>query len=221
MADLSNLQPVGGERDTIRSRSLEAIRNLILSGGLPPGSRINEVELASTLKISRGPVREAIQRLGAEGLVRIVDHRGAFVREFEADEIVALFELRTILESAGAELAAERRSPADVRRLARLLDDTATLLEVQDDAYPQDLDFHLALVGCAGNPALSDAAHDVHQRLRLARLMSSAMDNRARRAHAEHADILAAIERGDAAAAGRLMSEHLGEARRNALALFG
>ena len=82
-------------RDGTFSRRTEVvIRDMILDGTIPPGERLNEVALASALGISRGPLREAIQRLAGEGLLTVISHRGAFVRTFEAREIDELYDMR-------------------------------------------------------------------------------------------------------------------------------
>src|SRR5947209_5763526 len=69
-----------------------ALRQQILSGHRAPGDRLNEVEIAAELGVSRGPLREAMQRLARDGLVVVQPHRGSFVRSLEPDEIAELFE---------------------------------------------------------------------------------------------------------------------------------
>jgi DNA-binding GntR family transcriptional regulator len=167
VADLSGIKQFEPEQLTIRGRCRELLRQLILDGQLKPGSRINEVELAASLGISRGPLREAIQRLRSEGLITSVSHHGAYVREFAPGEIRALFELRSILECAGAAYAARRRSEEDVQELRELLARTHQSM-TEDEGYPESLDFHIAVLETAHNPALTAAARDVFQRLQLA-----------------------------------------------------
>src|SRR6185312_12097300 len=102
-----------------------ALRDQILSGHRAPGDRLNEVEIAAELGVSRGPLREAMQRLARDGLVVVQPHRGSYVRNLEPDEIVELYDVRIALECAAARLAAERRTDADVTALKGLLDTTA------------------------------------------------------------------------------------------------
>ena len=86
-------------RDATFSQQTEvALREMILAGEIAPGERINEVALAGELGISRGPLREAIQRLVSGGLLTVISHRGAFVRTFTPGEIVDLYGLRSALE---------------------------------------------------------------------------------------------------------------------------
>src|SRR5713226_2530768 len=84
----------------------EAVRQMILSGEAEAGSRLGEAELAETLGLSRTPVREALQRLGADGLVDVLPHRGARVARWTRDDLAEIFELRSLLEPYAAARAA-------------------------------------------------------------------------------------------------------------------
>ena len=100
----------------------EQIREAIVEGRYAPGQRLIEQRLASDLVLSRTPVREALLRLEAEGLVVSEKHRGAIVRPVTAQEIEDLYALRTRLESLAAECAARRRTPADIAELDEAVD---------------------------------------------------------------------------------------------------
>lgn len=93
---------------TLSDKVEAVLRQQIISGERTPGVRLNEVEIAGELGVSRGPVREAMQRLARDGLVRVESHRGAFVRSLDVGEVRALFEVRASLECQAAALAAER-----------------------------------------------------------------------------------------------------------------
>ncbi len=91
-----------------------AIRDHLLDGDFDPGSRVNEVQLASSLGVSRTPVRAALQSLAGDGLVEYRSNRGFFVREFALSDILDAFEMRALAEGFSVRLAAERGlSPAD------------------------------------------------------------------------------------------------------------
>jgi DNA-binding transcriptional MocR family regulator len=128
----------------VRERVVERLRHQILSGVLAPGQRLNEIAIANEYGISRGPAREASQRLASEGLVRVMERRGAFVVSISADELRELYEVRSGLESFGARLAAKRAEPEATRRL---LDELATagqqLGRVESTGYPLDRDYTL------------------------------------------------------------------------------
>lgn len=112
-------QPLEGAslRTTGPSGAYEQIREAIVEGRYAPGQRLVEQRLASDLVLSRTPVREALLRLEAEGLVISEKHRGAIVRPVTAQEIEDLYALRARLESLAAECAARRRTASDVAEL--------------------------------------------------------------------------------------------------------
>lgn len=195
------------------------LREMILGGKLPPGTRINEAELASLLGISRGPVREAIQRLTAEGFTTISPHRGAFVRCFSAEEIAQLFEVRVILEGAGARLAALRCTPKAITELDKWLADTHGLPGNTEEAAEKAAEFHLELLDRVDNPQLARSARACYQRIRVARAIYR-MPFRIDAAYMAHTAILSAVKQRDAEAAERLMREHIEDSLANTLKLI-
>src|ERR671917_2608189 len=102
---------------TVADLAYERIRGLVLSGELAPGTRLGQVELAERLGISRTPVREALRRLGGEGLVEGHSNHGFRVADLGLDAVLRRLEVRTVLEPGIARLAAERRTEGDVRAL--------------------------------------------------------------------------------------------------------
>lgn len=212
--------PLAREDMTFTDRSEQVLRELILGGEIAPGERLNEVELATSLGISRGPLREAIARLAAEGLLSVVSHRGAFVSTFDADELRDLYELRIALEVLAVRRAAERAGEAMIAELRGMLDETATVLDAVDVGYPSDIDVHRGIAQLAGNRPLLETALNVHHRINLARSRSGHQPGRAKDAYAEHCEIVDAISGRDADLAERLVREHLNRSLTNALALF-
>ncbi|WP_255951126.1 GntR family transcriptional regulator [Streptomyces odontomachi] len=210
-------------RDNTFSRATESIlRDMILDGSIKPGERLNEVLLASSLGISRGPLREAIQRLTSEGLLTVISHRGAFVRDFSREEIAELYELRAALELHAVRLACRRATDAELDELAVMLSDTESVMrESEGHAYPRELDFHLRLVLLAGNQALMRAALEVHRQLFVARSMSAKRPARARVAVTEHGELLAVLRQRDTEGALALMSRHLDHSMHSALEALG
>ncbi len=193
---------------------VQVIREAILSNEYGPGKRLNESHFATQTKTSRSPVREAMQRLAGEGLLTFIPGRGAFVRDFEADEIQELFEIREAIDGMAARLAAERGKPLEIQRLVDILDLTEVVLA--NDAmptYPLDMDFHQKILDTANNSRLRDQGYKIHTQLRLARSRSGYRFPRASEAFAEHRRILDAIKARDASAAEEAMREHV----RNAL----
>src|SRR6202163_2363099 len=102
--------------DAARSQSEEAylrIRDRIVSLDMPPGSVVNESRLREELKIGRTPIREALQRLSRENLVKSVPHRGTFVTDVNITDLARITEVRVVLEGHAARLAAERLTTSD------------------------------------------------------------------------------------------------------------
>lgn len=188
-------------RESISDQAERLLKELIMNGTLAPGTRLNEVELAASLGISRGPIREAIQRIASRGLLELSPGRGARVRTFERKELLDLYELREAVEVHIAGLAAERISTDDLRRIEHMLERSREAIE-SGEGYPSDLnnDFHLALAESTGNEAMVQCCVSVLQQLSLARIKSGRTEDRARQALHEHMAILEAVKQGRSAA---------------------
>lgn len=220
----SNISPDVFRTQTFAHTAVGLLREMILSGGLGPGERLNELAIAEQFKISRSPIREAIRALAGEGLVRFVPGRGAYVMEFDIESVKQVSEVRIALEARAAMLAAERITPAQLAEIRGVLASTEQAirkgtieerLETTDQAlktgatYPSDLDFHTAVVASTGNPRLSAAVVEVATQFRLARARVGREPQWAPIAYAEHEEILQAIERRDPLAASQAMETHL------------
>jgi DNA-binding GntR family transcriptional regulator len=207
------------DSNTFGAQSTAVLRDMILSGSLPAGQRLNEVELAGALGISRAPLREAIRVLANEGLVVTYPNRGSFVRSFTEAELADLYELRIALEVRALYLACERASPVELRELDGLLDETDNRLGAAP-AYPEELDFHLHLIRLSRSAELSAAAGSVNQRISLARSRSGHQATRARHAFDQHRAIVSALVARDVDQATELLLTHLKQSLNSALALF-
>lgn len=196
-----------------------ALRDQILHGVFAPGSRLNEVEISADLGVSRGPVREAMQRLARDGLVVLQPHRGAFVRRLTLAEVSNLFEVRITLECKVAALAAERLTPAQQAQIEELRDSMAAADEdVDPDAQFQGThDIHALLAEASDNEALAAHVATVNRELLLLRTQSGQTPDRAHAAIDEHAELIAAVLSRDPQAASAAMEEHLTKALNHAL----
>lgn len=203
---------------TIRARTTEMIRELILSGKLTPGQRLNEVELAARIGVSRGPLREALQRLAAENLLSIRSHHGSYVRTLEEHEVRELYDVRKILESATAAMVAKNHSALDLETLRELLERTDRVMEEHAPSpYPGKLDFHAHLVSLTRNQSLIQVSRDVQGQLALARSRSGYQLDRARYAYEEHWSIFEAISSGQSKQASLAIERHLDRACESAI----
>lgn len=213
--------PKLGRTATYAGRSLEVLRDMILDGTLSPGERLNEVQLSQALGISRGPLREAIQRLASEGLVEAVTHRGVYVRSFSAHELSDLYELRIALETHAVRLAARQAPGERIDELSRLLDENESSMGTDAvGAYPTDPDFHARLARLAANSPLVAALTEVGRKIRLARARSAYQPRRARSALEEHRAIVAALAARDGERAASLLEAHLTSSLSNALVVL-
>jgi len=163
-------------RATLSVQIAERIRDDILSGAHPPGTQLHEVELAVGFGVSRGPLREAMQRLVQEGLLRSAPHRGMFVPDLTEADLLDVFFVRSTLEVAALRrvLAGDRRHAVSAT-LSAIADRMDRSMKAGDWATGGELDFeyHRTLVDAAGSERLSRtyATVQAETRLCLHRLM--------------------------------------------------
>lgn len=195
---------------TVADLAYERIRGLVLSGELAPGTRLGQVELAGRLGISRTPVREALRRLGGEGLVEGHSNHGFRVADLGLDAVLRRLEVRAILEPGIAALAAERRTGRDLDLMREAIADEE---EARDgiEAHDASRRFHIALARASGNEELVRVIEslwlvEVGRRLLFRR---SAEPDWQRTDASEHREVLAAVHEGRASDAERLMAGHV------------
>jgi DNA-binding GntR family transcriptional regulator len=208
-AALSRPAPV--ENLTLWQRVYDHLRAEILAGRLEPGTELAEVALSEQLGVSRGPLREAIGRLAAEGLVTVRPRRGAVVRSLSKQEFVELYQVREALEMLAVRLAVPLLGDegiAELERLVAAMTAHAGRNEVTE-FFEANSAFHLLLVEAAGNTKLRELYDQLLAQLGRYRLQSLTLRGNLERSVAEHAAILRAIKRGDADRAAHLMSEHI------------
>jgi DNA-binding GntR family transcriptional regulator len=191
-----------------------AIRERIVAGALPRGARVHQQDLAVELGVSRTPVREALRRLSAEGLVEMRTNRGARVADLDRSGMRVAYEARLVIEPGAARFAAERRPPEPLRRMREALARQRRANADVHASFVANRDFHLALVAASGNQFLEQLA----QLLWVARIgeaiyeVQAETPERMRLAADEHEAILAAVEAGDARAAETLTRRHVAAA---------
>jgi DNA-binding GntR family transcriptional regulator len=149
-----NLEPLA--RTTTASVIADRIRGGIMDGTFPPGSQLGEAGLAQQLRVSRGPVREALQRLIQEGLLRSEPHRGVFVSTLDAADVADVYLARGAIERAAVEVLLRRGDAEAFARLAKLVERMASAARRDRWAAVADLDlrFHEALVAASGSKRL-------------------------------------------------------------------
>ncbi|MEM9853691.1 MAG: GntR family transcriptional regulator [Pseudomonadota bacterium] len=198
-------------------KAAEALRELIFKGILPPGSDHLEAELADRLGLSRTPVREALARLEAQGLVSIRPRRGARVIGLSARDMDDVYEILTALEAtAAARAAALRPADAALSPMERAIEEMDRALEIGDlDVWAAaDEAFHSALVTLSGNGRLIEAAAIYADQVRRARMITLRLRPPPHRSNEDHRAVLAAIRAGDSDLAHRLHAGHREAARK-------
>jgi DNA-binding GntR family transcriptional regulator len=193
----------------------QLLRDEIIQWKLEPGTPLGEVETSQRLGVSRTPLREALSRLVAEGLVRTGPGRTAVVTSLSRDDIVELFELREALETQSARLAARRRDAVVFEELR-----ADFLANVRADERPYDLADALdrAIDEAAASTYLSAALRDLRGHLARVRRTAHANTERLDRATSEHVLIVDAILAQDEALAASATSVHLHNSLANILA---
>lgn len=126
----------------LRTEVLAALRQAILAGGIPIGTRLLEADVARSMGVSRAPVREAIRQLEQEGLIESFIHRGAIVVGLPEDEIDAIYELRALIEAKAIERACELARDQDLDELDEFIREMRAAVERDDRPGLAELDLH-------------------------------------------------------------------------------
>ncbi len=190
------------------------LERMIIEGKIKVGERINESVLAAQFQVSRGPLREALQALGEQGLIAFTRNRGAFVRQIDLEEAEELYDLRAALDDEVGRKLAGRLTAEQSRTLEKLLEAMQANVKANDIAryYPNNLRFHDLLIVYAGNKRLTEIYRRIIKELHLFRLQGL-YSGGAAISNAEHVYILRALQSGDAEGAGHAMRSHIEAAR--------
>jgi DNA-binding GntR family transcriptional regulator len=195
---------------TTADAAYSALRQSILQGDLAPGERLRSDALANDLKVSRTPVREALRRLEAEGLIER-SGSGLIVREFSEQDLTELFYVREALEGMAARLAAENATPSEIGEIRELLDDMETLGQRGELVALRALtaDYHRLVGRAAHNGRLLQSLEHLLAHVR--QMQTSTLLNiqgRAAEALKEHRDLLQALEARDSERAEKIARAH-------------
>jgi DNA-binding GntR family transcriptional regulator len=214
-------RPARLENLTLWQRVYEYLREEILAERLQPGAELLEVPLSAELGVSRGPIREAIGRLAAEGLVTVRPRRGAVVRSLSKDEFLELYQVREALEMMAMRLAVPKLGREDFARLEELVEAMAVHAEREEVAefFRANVAFHGHLFEASGNAKLQELYGQLVGQMGKFRMRSLTLRGNLERSVAEHRAILRAAKRGDAERAAHLMSEHIRVPQRRLQAL--
>jgi len=175
---------------------LETLRQSIRDGRYAPGERMRETEVATSLGVSRTPVREAFRQLQADGLLTMEPWRGVVVAQMDQQQMVELYAMRQVLEGTAAGLAARHAAGSQIDALRDLLDASENETDV-DTLADLNRQFHQSIYAAAHNRFLLKALHALRDSMALLPSTTYALPERPASALAEHRDILNAIEKHD------------------------
>jgi DNA-binding GntR family transcriptional regulator len=208
--------PAEDEQDLRRAadsseRAYNIIRKQLVEFKLRPEARINEVQLARSLGVSRTPIREALNRLASEGFVSLTPNRGFFVRSLSTEGMIDLYEIRSIIECAAFRLMCERASDEQIGRLRAYWD--AIVEDYQDHApdviLAEDEGFHLLIAELSGNPELVSHLAAINARIRFIRRIHIEHRTHDKRQIGFHSAIVEAALKRDVAKGVEFLRDHI------------
>lgn len=209
MFDIANHKP-------LRNLVYDSLKTQILTGGIRPGSRMLENELAIAMDVSRTPVREALRQLEKEGLVTITPRRGAYASSISLTDMAEILEVRQNMEGLAAFLAAKRITEGNMVRLKHAMDEYNMAIAEKDltEMIRCDTVFHHIIVESCGNRILMQMIEQLQDVVLRFRYIYYGKYRREGDQCDEHDAIVKAIERGDAEAAETAASDHIDRLRR-------
>jgi DNA-binding GntR family transcriptional regulator len=200
------------ENLTLWQRVYQHLHEEILQQRLAPGTELREAALAEDLGVSRGPIREALSRLAAEGLVTVRPRHGAVVRELTAAEMVDAYQVRETLEATAMRLAVPRLSEEDFAQLESLTD----LMELRAEQgnipklFEANVAFHELICQLSGNKKLMQVHHTLMVEIAVFQDRTlSLRGGNPTRSVTEHRNILRAAREGDVELAANLAAAHI------------
>jgi DNA-binding GntR family transcriptional regulator len=191
------------------SEAYDLLLEAMEGGALPAGTRLREAELAERFRISRTPVREALKRLEAQGLVLHEPHHGAVVASLDYGQMTELYLMREVLEGTAAGLAATHATPTEVEILREMVERDRGLLGDPAALAGTNRAFHRQIRLSARNRFLNAGLENMRISLALLAGTTLAVPNRGAESVEEHAAIVAAIEARDSAGAEGAARRHI------------
>ncbi|APG94241.1 GntR family transcriptional regulator [Sinorhizobium americanum] len=211
-------RPDGGpgpiRRTALHDTLVSHLRDMIIEGDLPPGTRLHEGQLGEQLGVSRTPLREAIKYLASEGLVELVPSRGAVVKRFSAKDVKDMLTVLQSLEELAGRLACGTASDAGIAQVRALHDEMVARYKAGDrlQYYKLNQQIHTAIAQLSGNAALADMHAVLQTRLKRIRFIGHEGPEKWAAAVAEHEEMIAALEARDTEKLSEVLGRHLTKA---------
>ncbi|PBB25556.1 MULTISPECIES: GntR family transcriptional regulator [unclassified Mesorhizobium] len=214
-------------KNTLRDSVYTSLKAMIVTGQIPPGSRVTENDIAAKLNVSRTPVREAFNRLERDGLVTGRPRHGYVVTEFDINMFREAFAIRELLDGHATELAAAAATDKDKARLRAMLAECERLAAIPDRTTKEKfqelevgIDLHRVIAEISGNAMLHGMLCGILDKCQHYVWTELLWLDEWKIARDEHAEIVEAICAGDAARAGALARAHVRGSRENVLRLL-
>ena len=202
------------EAPTLADHAYAALKQMIFDFALMPGDRCSESELAQRLKVSRTPLRQALQRLEREGFLQVLPKIGWQVAPLDFDTFDELYDLRVLIECHAAQHLAEAEERAPLKTLAEVwLAPPEERLADAADVGRLDEQFHALLVQGSGNREMARVHRQITERIRIIRRLDFTKPARVEATYDEHARILRAITRRRGDEAQRLLRAHIEQSK--------
>ena len=178
-----------------------------------PGGKVDEKVLIERLNMSRTPVREAINRLAAEGFLQVIPYKGVFIAQKTKEEVISILMVRATLEGMAARLATSHFTPKDFAKMRALFEPflNCQLEEKRFEFTEANIAFHEFIMKHTKCKVLIDITNSLYDQMRLIRFRTSAYVSRLESALAQHLQLVDAFEQRDPARAENLMRAHIEE----------
>jgi DNA-binding GntR family transcriptional regulator len=202
---------------SLTAMAVDALRRAIVSGDLGLGEQLSEGTLSRMLGISKTPVREALQQLRHEGLVRIIPQTGSFVFTMSAHEVLELCELRLTLEEAALHFAIERNRTPFLKVLKRIVTEMDRAQELGDTRgyLALDTEYHAQFFDFCGNSYMAEAYSRIVGKVAALRTHLAARPSHTKKSMAEHRAIVQAIEAGEDDTLRATLHRHIGRTKKS------
>ena len=208
---------------SLKELVVDELRNRIIDNRIKLGASLSENALAADLGMSKTPVREALQQLRLEGLVEVLPQKGTYVFRIEAEQVIQISQLRSILELAACGLAIEHNHEQLLATMTSLMDEMQQAYDRNDTVAYQKLDgrFHQAFIELCGNPFLGEAFSQIGFRIQALRSRLSNIADLNSRSVAEHRKMLGLVAAKDVAGLRDLLGTHIEETKMAYLQVIG
>ena len=201
----------------LKDEAYTALKRQILNETLEPGTFLSERKLAQSMNLGLTPIRQALQRLASEGFLRISPRQGAFIIDMSVEEILDLYEIRKVLETAVVRKIAGKLRKEQLQALYNMIDAQRAAHDAGDieATVSHDMEFHAHLCACARNKEIQRALQLLQDKVyRIIVRSLRAEPDRMEEITGEHSKILDAIERSDGDAAAHWVDVHLEAGKR-------